>query len=165
MMLWTERLLIRDICNSDIAYLLELNNDYEVMRYISSNFNFTSASQENHGIKRQLAYYKENPGFGLWMIDLNDHAIGWVSLKYNPNLSAYELGYRLMSKYWRRGYASEACKKILAYAKSLNIDVIYAVAMKENNPSIGLMKKINMVYDREDFLYNEDVVVYRYDVF
>lgn len=160
-MLHTKRLTVRPINEEDLIYLLEMNNDYDTMQFISSQFQLTSANQECQSIKKQIAYYKENPGFGLWMLDTDEDTIGWVSLKYNEHVKGYEIGYRLRKAFWNKGYATEAVAGVLDYAKEKELECVYAVAMKTNVASLKVMQKVGMTFDREDYLYNEYVYVYK----
>ncbi|MCH4886011.1 GNAT family N-acetyltransferase [Acidaminobacter sp. JC074] len=158
----TERLVIRPIEESDAKYLYEMNNDPEVMRYISTGpFKGTDMTKVLETIQKRQAYYKEHPGFGLWMIDYNDQPAGWLILRLNEEVGGYEIGYRLRKAFHKLGIMTEACLGLLDYARSLNVDEIYAVALRDNKASIGVMKKIGMTFDRQDNLYNEDVDVYR----
>lgn len=161
MIIKTNRLTIRNICTDDLEHLLEMNNNYNVMKDISTlEFYPSSAERELKGIKKQQSYYKDNTGFGLWMIDNEFDTIGWISLKLNPEIKEYELGYRLKEKYWRKGYTTEAGLKILEYAQTKGIKKVNAVALERNIGSTSLMKKIGMTFSRYDFLYGEHVVVY-----
>ncbi|MBI9012145.1 MAG: GNAT family N-acetyltransferase [Clostridiales bacterium] len=161
----TERLIIREIKEGDVSHLIEMDNNPNVMKYITtSGFNPTSAEIELTSIHNQKKYYKKFQGFGLWMIQTTADTIGWISLKYNSDLESYELGYRLKESEWNKGYATEACKGLLEYIRKLDISQIQAVAVPANRGSIAVMKKIGMIYTKNSNIYNEDVVVYRYVV-
>ena len=158
----TKRLIVRDIKDEDIVHLIEMNNNPKVMKYISSSgFNPTSAEEEKKSIIKQKKYYKKHQGFGLWMIQDVHDTVGWISLKYNSDLKAYELGYRLKEKEWHKGYATEACIGLFDYIKKLDVKEVQAVVMPDNNASIGVMKKIGMTYFKKTSIYNEDVIVYK----
>ena len=159
----TERLIIREIKEEDVSHLIEMNNNPNVMKYITtSGFNPTSAEIELTSVYNQKKYYKKFQGFGLWMIQTTHDTVGWISLKYNSDLGSYELGYRLKEKDWYKGYATEACKGLLEYIGKLDISQIQSVAIQANRNSIAVMKKIGMIYYKNSYIYNEDVVVYRY---
>lgn len=161
----TERLIIREIKESDVSHLIEMNNNLNVMKYIAtSGFNPTSAEIELTSVHNQKKYYRKYQGFGLWMIQTTHDTVGWISLKYNNDLGSYELGYRLKEKDWYKGYAIEACKGLLEYIGKLEVSQIQAVALKGNTGSIAVMKKMGMSYYKKCHIYNEDVVVYRYVV-
>ena len=161
----TKRLVIRPIKFSDAKYLYEMNNDREVMRFISTGpFKEVAMETVIEAIKKRLAYYKEHPGFGLWMIDLENTPVGWLVLRFNDEVGGYEIGYRLRRIYWQKGIMTEACLGLIEYARALDVKSVYAVALNENIASIGVMKKIGMTFDRNDTLYNENVDVYRMDL-
>jgi len=158
----TERLIIRDIRESDLEHLLEMNNNPAVMRYIATGgFNPTSAKEELKAIQRQLKYYKKHEHTGLWMIDTTFDTIGWISIKYNEDLKGYELGYRLKERYWSNGYATEACEGLIEYISRFNINSLYAVALNTNYASTRVMEKIGMKMDHRGHLLNDNVLVYK----
>lgn len=138
-----------------------MNNNPNVMKYISSDFNPTSASIEAEAIIKQKKYYRKFHDFGLWMIQEKDKTIGWISIKYNSDLKAYELGYRLKECEWGRGIVTEACLGMLDYLEKIGVHDFQAVAMVANTASISVMKKIGMTYLKTTTMYNEEVVIYK----
>ncbi len=163
MIFHTERLRVREINKTDIGHLLEMNNNPNVMAYIStSGFNPSSAEAELKSVIKQQKYYKKHAGFGLWMIDTPLDTVGWISYKYNGDLDGFELGYRLKESYWSKGYMTEACMGLIDYLRKYDVRTFYAVALKENTGSTHVMNKIGMTYYKKDHLYNENVVIYKY---
>jgi hypothetical protein len=70
-------------------------------------------------------------GGGQSSRNLHGVFIGWAGLKKENNVnddkSFIDLGYRLLSKYWGQGYATEACQGLVAYGfKVLKLEKIYA---------------------------------------
>jgi [ribosomal protein S5]-alanine N-acetyltransferase len=66
--------------------------------------------------------------------------IGWAGLKVESNVNGhktfYDLGYRLMSQYWGKGYASEAARAIVAFGfEALQVDEICAYIEQGNDSS------------------------------
>ncbi|HEY0091033.1 MAG TPA: GNAT family N-acetyltransferase, partial [Flavobacterium sp.] len=103
-------------------------------------------------IKILQQQYIDN-GIGRWAVLLKEsnQFIGWAGLKLirnvNDRLEFYELGYRLITKYWGKGYAFEASKAILDYGfKEMNIEVICAQTSSENKKSQHLLLKLEFTY-------------------
>ena len=78
--------------------------------------------------------------------------MGWAGLKFvtdetNKHINYYDLGYRLVKKYWRQGIATETAVASLEYAfNKLNIKEIYAIANCENIGSNIILQKVGLRY-------------------
>lgn len=145
----TERLIIRDLEAFDAKGIFELDSDPKVHEFLGKNPIKTIKEAEGviNGIKQ---HYLEN-GIGRWAIvdkKTNDF-IGWTGLKYEQklreNFSYYDLGYRLRSKYWGKGIATEAAIECLKYGfDTLNLDEICAAVNINNLASNKILRKIGL---------------------
>ncbi|MHC5362413.1 GNAT family N-acetyltransferase [Myroides sp. LJL110] len=74
--------------------------------------------------------------------------IGWAGLKLvkeptNGHVDYYDLGYRLIQKYWNKAIASEVAKAWCVYAfNQMSIQTLYAAADLENIGSNKVLTKI-----------------------
>jgi RimJ/RimL family protein N-acetyltransferase len=144
----TERLWLREIYPEDDAGLFELDSNPEVHRYLGNNpvSNIEQIRQVIQYIRQQ---YLDN-GIGRWaIIEKNtNHFVGWTGLKLvrdkvNNHQNYYDLGYRLIQKYWGLGYATESARASLDYGfHQLNIPVIYAAADSGNLASKNVLRKM-----------------------
>ena len=94
-------------------------------------------------------YEKFGEEFGVWKTYLGDEFIGWFHyrpLKSNPDdISQIELGYRLKQKFWGQGFATEGSLALVEKAKQdPRIKALWASAMKANQASQNVMKKVGM---------------------
>lgn len=145
----TERLIIRHYKEDDFAAFLDMNSNEEVMRYFPKCLDEQGSREFFTKINTRI---KES-GKCFWAIELkeNNEFIGFVGLS-EPNfeeefIPCTEIGWRLRRKYWGRGYATEGAKACLEVGwKYYNLDEILAFAVKENIPSLNVMKKIGMHY-------------------
>ena len=90
--------------------------------------------------------------------------IGWAGLKFvtteiNKHKNYYDLGYRLIKKYWGQGIGTEAALASLKYAfEKLKVDEVYAMADCENTGSNNILKKLGMncieTFDYEGIKHN-----------
>lgn len=146
----TERLIIREIDYVDTDDMLAMHSDPEVHRYLGNN-TITSKEKIEEAItslKQQYADY----GVGRWaMIEkTSNEFIGWTGLEFvtqktNNHIHYYDLGYRLMKKYWGRGYATESALASVDYAcNTLKIDVLNAIADCENAVSNHILQKVGL---------------------
>lgn len=71
---------------------------------------------------------------------------------------AVEIGWRLSSKHWNQGYATEAAKAVLDYAfRKLDLNEVVSFTSELNKPSIRVMQKIGLHTTSEDDFDNPKV--------
>ena len=143
----TDRLILREILPTDVDGLFQLDSDPEVHRYLGNKpvenkeqiiamINFIRQQYVDYGIGRWAIVDKESNNF-----------IGWTGLKLvreftNSHINYYDLGYRLIQKYWGKGFATEAAKASIDYGfEKLNLSEIYAMADCENIKSNDVLTK------------------------
>ncbi|MEO6902802.1 MAG: GNAT family N-acetyltransferase [Bacteroidia bacterium] len=148
----TERLILREILPSDIEGMYELDADPEVHKYLR-NKPVSSKEQVANVINTIRQQYIDNR-IGRWaIIDKNTNEfIGWAGLKFiteetNNHKNYYDLGYRLIKRYWGRGIATETALASLEYAfEKLKTNKVYAIADCENSSSNKILKKVGLKY-------------------
>lgn len=163
MIFHTKRLVVRQIRDHDVPHLLEMNNDPDVMKYITPDFNPTSAYEEMAFIQGEKLYYKKHQEFGLWMVEHTDDTVGWISLKYNGDLKGFEIGYRFKKNAWHQGYATEIGLGVLEYAAFFNIGNIYGVVDERNKASIHVLEKLGMTFVKSKLILERHVHIYCYE--
>ena len=143
--LTTERLLIREITIEDVPRLYELYAEEAITRYMEPLFP-TRQQEEDYTrdyIKNVYHFY----GYGMWVITLkeSEEVIGRAGLEYKEGFDGLEIGFMLGKEHQHKGYAYEACKAILEYAKAeLEQNEIHAVVHKENHASIALCERLGL---------------------
>ncbi|MFD2555533.1 GNAT family N-acetyltransferase [Sphingobacterium tabacisoli] len=146
----TERLILREILPTDIEGFFELDSDPEVHRYLG-NTPVKSKEQIVEVINLIRQQYIDN-GIGRWAIidKANNDFIGWAGLKLvteetNNHNNYYDLGYRLVKRYWGKGIATEAASASLKYAfDKLDVEQVYAIVDCENDGSNKILKKVGL---------------------
>jgi len=80
--LTSARLYLREFVSADWENIYQLDSDPEVMKYLSQ-FELDHKSDYPKMIERCMAYYQENPGFGLWAAieKETEEFVGWFMLK------------------------------------------------------------------------------------
>jgi len=145
----TERLILREFKANDAKSLYELNSDPEVIKY-TGDPPFVSIEEAEEFILNYDQYKKY--GFGRWAVILksNNEFIGWCGIKYTESLDEHDIGFRFFQKHWDKCYATESAAACLHYAlHTLNIEIVYGRAMKDNLSSIQVLKNIGMNYSHE----------------
>lgn len=130
----TSRLRIREFTPEDIAGMAaEPRNLQEQV--------FCRQDTLEAYIKNQYGFYE----YGIWALEekKSGKLIGFAGVYDGEN--HLELGYRIFEPFRRRGYAKEACTKILDYAKDVLCRPVYAVTEADNTASIGLLKKLGFL--------------------
>jgi len=147
----TERLILRDLEESDAKGIFALDSDPAVHEYLGKKpIKTLKEAEEIIAIVRKQ--YLTN-GIGRWaIIDKNTKDfIGWTGLKYEQNLrknfSYYDLGYRLRKKYWGKGIASETAFVSLKYGfLTLKLNEICAAVHINNLASNSILQKIGLKF-------------------
>lgn len=158
----TERLILRPFTLDDAEGSWRLSQDEEVMKFLGGIDTGTVEEHREMLKKAPIGDY-EKYGFGRFaMIDkITQEYIGFTGLKYIEELDEVDLGYRISSKYWRKGYSYEAALPSLDFGfNELGLERIIALANPDNVASTGLMKKLGFVYEKDVRIYDEDAVYY-----
>lgn len=146
----TERLILREILPTDVDGLFELDSDPEVHKYLGDE-PVTSKEQVIDDISFIRQQYIDH-GIGRWAIidKRTKEFMGWSGLKFitvetNKHKNYYDLGYRLIKRYWGQGIATETAFASLEYAfDTLKLDEVYAIADCENIGSNKILKKVGL---------------------
>ena len=155
----TKRLLLRQFIIEDAQDFYELNADPEVTKYTGDTA-FANVAAAEHFIRNYHPYTIE--GMGRWAVlrKADGVYLGWCGLRYVPELSEVDLGYRFCKKYWGQGYATESSRACLDYGfQVLRLKKIVARAINENSASIRVMEKIGMHFvGAKDFIEHPGVL-------
>ena len=159
----TERLIIRDLEAYDAQGIFELDSDPEVHEFLGKK-PIKTIEEAKQLIDFIRAQYVEN-GIGRWAIidKRTESFIGWTGLKYEQGLrkefSYYDLGYRLLKKYWGKGIATETAIESLKYGfEKLELNEIGAAADINHLASNKILQKIGLqfidTFDYEGITHN-----------
>jgi|ERR1043165_2919072 RimJ/RimL family protein N-acetyltransferase len=160
----TERLYLREFTMEDAQLLIDLNADPDVIRYTGDGA--VKDLDEARRIIRDIILPQYGNKLGRWAVHLKSDGtfIGWCGLKYIAENNEIDLGYRFFKKYWGQGYATESAKACLEYGtKARQLKGIIARAAKANTASICVIKKLGMVYLKDDLCAHDPAEVYTYE--
>lgn len=143
----SKRLGFRNWKTTDIDALYAINADDAVMQYFPSKL---SKEKTKDFIQRMQNQFNKNNFcyFAVALLETQEF-IGFIGLSeqtyeadFNPSI---DIGWRLSTKFWNKGYATEGAKACLNYGfNQLKLIKIVSVAPKINLPSIAIMQKIGM---------------------
>ena len=153
------RILLREIEESDIDDMFEMDSDPEVHRYLG-NSPVTSKNQIEEVIHFIRNQYKEN-GIGRWaVIDKEtNEMVGWSGFKLitettNGQVGYYDFGYRFKRKHCGKGFAMESALLSLYYAfDEMHLKKVMAIADCKNEVSNYILQKLGFRLI-EDFDYD-----------
>jgi [ribosomal protein S5]-alanine N-acetyltransferase len=148
----TSRTLLREITMEDTDPFFEMDSDPEVHRFLGTQ-PIKNKDQIADMIKYIRQQYIDN-GIGRWAIvdKSTNQFIGWTGLKLvkdimNNQTNYYDLGYRLIRKYWGQGFATETARASLSYGfDKLNLNEIIATVHCENAASNTVVGKLGFTF-------------------
>jgi len=156
----TERLILREIEDSDFEDLKSVISDPINMKYYPKPYDDAGV---NKWIEWCKASYKKN-GFGLWAVVLkeNNKFIGdcGLSLQNINGELLPEIGYHLNIKYQHNGYIKEAAEAVKNYIfNNFSFDEVYSYMNENNIPSKCVAIRNGMLY-KFSYLDDEKLSVY-----
>jgi len=142
----TERLLLREITESDADDLFRLQGNAEVMKHIALPLKAVEESVLKIKFYQDLLAKQEVIN---WAITLkpNNKLIGVILLKaIDCKNHRAEVGYMVHPDFWRKGIAQEALECILDYAfNTLNFHSLEAIIDPYNTASEKILEKNGFV--------------------
>ncbi|MBP7710100.1 MAG: GNAT family N-acetyltransferase [Rickettsiales bacterium] len=150
MQIITDRLILRLWRKEDAAAFAAINQDAKVIEFLRGPLSLEDCQDF---ISHANAHFAKH-GFGLWAATLREtgEVIGFVGLNV-PDFESHftpcvEIGWRLASQHWGKGYATEAAKAALEIGfKNFDLKEIVAFTVPQNLRSIAVMEKLKMKRD------------------
>lgn len=158
----TPRLILRFFTSRDAEALTPILSDPQVMQF--SIIGVHNQKQIRQFIDQRLLSYLER-GFGLYAIVLkqNHELIGYCGffVQKIEKQAEVEIGYRLATKYWQQGLATEAVKAVCEYGKQrFNFKRFVCLIEPANVRSIRVAQKLGMELEKKIVYYGIDVDMY-----
>jgi len=149
----TERMTLRRLTPADTENLVTLESDPDVMRFLGNGQPTPRLVIERGTLPRMLGCYEKLGGLGYWAAESNHDGefLGWFELRphgHGPS-DDVELGYRLRSRIWGRGYATEGAAAVIAKGfREFGVRRVFATTMAVNVPSRRVLEKCGMRWIR-----------------
>ena len=147
-LIYTERLtlhLLRDD-DGDAAAMLELLNEPGFHRYIGDR-GIRTLEQARECIRIGPMVSYERHGYGMYAIERRSDGawLGNAGLVHRAALPHPDLGYALLERHAGQGYALEAARAVLGYARgTLGLGDLCAIVTPGNARSIALLHKLGL---------------------
>jgi RimJ/RimL family protein N-acetyltransferase len=149
----TDRLILRTWRTDDAEPFFHINQDPKVLEFVPGPMTRERVQE----IITYITEHQKQHGYSMWATELkaSGEFMGWVGLNYVdwPDIHftpAVEVGWRLGSRFWGKGYAPEAAKAALHYGfNDCGLEEIISFTVPENQRSRRVMEKIGMTQDME----------------
>lgn len=154
----TARLTIRTVEADDAPFYLELVNDPDFLAHIGDRGIRTLDAAREH-IHKGPVCMQAALGHAIWLVALKDSgaAIGMCGLIKRDTLPEVDLGYAFLPAWRGRGYALEAARGTLAYARdALGLARMLAITSLDNTASGALLEKLGLRFDKIVHLTPDD---------
>lgn len=146
----TERLVLRRLTLDDAEFILSLLNEPSFLQYIGDKKVRNTAGARQYLLNGPIASYEQN-GFGLYLVELKEPQTptGMCGLLKREELADVDIGFAFVPDFWGQGFASEAAKAVMNYARqTLKLKRIVAITNPDNESSIKLLERLGFSFER-----------------
>lgn len=158
--LTTPRLLLRETTPEDVDAFLSIYSDPAITRYTEALYpREEEIAYTRDYIRNMYEFY----GFGIWTVieRATGTVIGRAGLAMREGYEDPELGYVIGTPWQNKGYATEALRAILTYAKEeLCLDTIRALVKPDNKKSRHLLEKLGFSESLSYNSHNKEYIHY-----
>ena len=168
----TERLILREIVESDAGFILDLLNQPSFIKYIGDRNVRTLNQARDYIESRFTKSYAEN-GFGLYLVELKPEfdstafarvtsesktqnpkskiqlPVGICGFVKRDSLPDADIGFAFLPQFERKGYACESAYAVMKYGREvLGLKRVLAITTQDNESSVKLLGKIGLKFER-----------------
>ena len=146
----TERLMLRQMRVEDAEFIFELVNEPAFIRNIGDKGVRTLDDARDYILSGPVASYAKF-GFGLYVVVLKETgaAIGICGLLKRDSLEDVDVGFALLEKFRRKGFAYESAAAVMEYGRNkLGLKRIVAITSPDNEASIRVLEKIGLQFEK-----------------
>ena len=146
----TDRLILRHLSADDAEFVFELVNDPAWLRFIGDRGVRNLDDARDYIRKGPVDSYSRY-GFGLYAVERKEGGspIGICGLVKRDFLEDVDIGFALLPAFRGKGYAREAARATLSYAREVvGLDRIVAITSADNDASGRLLEEIGLRFER-----------------
>ncbi|KOC99456.1 acetyltransferase [Vibrio parahaemolyticus] len=154
--LTTERLILRLVSVDDAPFILDLYNHPDFYRFVGDKQMRTDYEAARY-IKENMLRMEEKKGVSLLVVEdkQTKQPLGISGLVKRDTLNAYDIGYGFLPSAYGQGFAIEAAKAVVEYAKQgMQLSQLVAITNNDNIRSISLLKKLGFEFERVEQQYD-----------
>jgi RimJ/RimL family protein N-acetyltransferase len=149
--LTSQRTKLRRLRPNDLAHMIALETDADVMKFTPSRFPLTHERIEER-LRGMIEKEAERAPLGIWVAELKDTGefVGWFML-IKTELEFPELGFMTVRKQWGKGLTTEVAKAVMSYGlNDLGYSGISAATDPGHTVSIAVLKKLGFSHVRTE---------------
>lgn len=139
MFIETKHLIIREFRECDLEETHQYLSDEHVMKLIEPTFNLEQTREFiiTYGCEKKMVFA---------LIEKNtNQVIGHLIFHPYDSLDEYEIGWIINSRFWGKGYATEASEAVIKYAfENLNVSQIVAETVEGNVAALRIIHKLGL---------------------
>ena len=146
--LLTARLQLRELEESDSAFIVELLNDAAFLEYIGDRGVRSIDQAREYIAKLQAA--RAAHGYALYGVASLQQGtlMGLCGLVRREALPHADLGFAFLPAHRKKGYAREATEAVLQEANTLGVKPLLAICSPQNVPSRRLLEQVGFKFER-----------------
>lgn len=140
----TERLLLREILESDAAFINALLNTESFIKFIGDR-GVRSDEDAVEFIRDRYRQSYVDHGYGLYAVlqKVDDLPIGVCGFVRRDTLPGPDIGFAFLPEYEGRGYGHESASAVMDYGREvLEFKNVYAITSLDNIASEKLLQKL-----------------------
>lgn len=157
----TERLILREMDESDKDFIFDLLNQPSFIKYIGNRHVHSPEIAREIIRDRYVAAYRDY-GYGLWAVELKTQdfeirdpnfevknpLIGMCGFVRRDGLPDADIGFAFLPGFERKGYAYESARAVMDYGReTLGLKRVLAITTLDNESSIKLLGKLGFKYE------------------
>lgn len=149
----TERLILRKWKPGDLGPFSRINADERIMEYMLNPL----TEEETKAYMDRISKHIDDNGYGQFACEVknNGEFIGYVGLsipRFEMDFTpCVEIGWRLASEEWGKGYATEAASAVIKFGfEQISLREILSFIVPGNMRSRRVAEKIGMKFDEKD---------------
>jgi RimJ/RimL family protein N-acetyltransferase len=157
----TERLILNELSLNDTAFIYELLNTTEWIRFVGQR-HITDLDAAKNYINR----ITNNINANYTTVRLKDSLtpIGVITFLQRDYLPHPDIGFAFLPQFSKKGYAYEAAKAVLDIIKTTKSHkTVLATTLPDNVNSIQLLKKLGLQFDKEISVGDVKLLLYTLD--
>jgi RimJ/RimL family protein N-acetyltransferase len=146
----TERLIIREIEESDSAFMNALLNSPGFIKYIGDRGVRTDDDARVFIRERYQKSYLDN-GYGLYVVALKEDKtqVGICGFVRRDTLPGPDLGFAFLPEFEGKGFGTESSKAVLTFGREkLGFERVLAITTLDNSASIKLLENLGFTFDK-----------------
>ncbi|NDJ18635.1 GNAT family N-acetyltransferase [Myxacorys almedinensis] len=157
----TPRLILRELCETDLDAYADMSADLDVMRHIGTGRPL-SRPEAWRSLATMVGHWQLR-GYGMWAVEerQTQTMVGRVGFWNPEGWVGFEIGWSLCRAVWGKGYATEGAQAALCYGfEALSQSHIISLIRPENLASRRVAEKIGETLEGTAEIMGGEALVY-----